>query len=144
MCGRPDPKILAPAHVHRPRAAASQRAGAKNLPQCRPAVLKRDFRRWPRSRTGLLPGMRRALAAGVSPSEANCHGRIEVFKSSIGLISGCFRCDVELMEGEVQSGTKRDGNGESMIMIREAQKQTPTPQTDTRIKIYFLPNLMTA
>jgi CDP-diacylglycerol--serine O-phosphatidyltransferase len=48
------------------------------------------------------------------------------------------------MEGEVQSGTKRDGNGESMIMIREAQKQTPTPQTDTRIKIYFLPNLMTA
>jgi CDP-diacylglycerol--serine O-phosphatidyltransferase len=29
-------------------------------------------------------------------------------------------------------------------MIRELQKQTPTPQTDTRIKIYFLPNLMTA
>jgi len=44
----------------------------------------------------------------------------------------------------LQSGTKRDGNGESMIMIREGQKQTPTPQTDTRIKIYFLPNLMTA
>jgi len=31
-----------------------------------------------------------------------------------------------------------------MIMIREVQKQTAAPQTDTRIKIYFLPNLMTA
>src|SRR5258705_2595129 len=29
-------------------------------------------------------------------------------------------------------------------MIREVQRQTPTPQTDTKIKIYFLPNLMTA
>src|SRR5258706_6109728 len=31
-----------------------------------------------------------------------------------------------------------------MLMIREVQKLTPTPQTDTKIKIYFLPNLMTA
>ena len=31
-----------------------------------------------------------------------------------------------------------------MLMIREVQRQTQTPQTDTKIKIYFLPNLMTA
>ncbi len=30
------------------------------------------------------------------------------------------------------------------LMVREAQKQTAAPQTDDRIKIYFLPNLMTA
>src|SRR5947199_2500686 len=49
------------------------------------------------------------------------------------------------MDEEVQQrGTDRDSSGEPMIMIREVQKQTQTPQTDTRIKIYFLPNLMTA
>src|SRR3954453_1751939 len=43
-----------------------------------------------------------------------------------------------------EDGTHSDGTSQPMIMIREGQKQTPTPQTDTRIKIYFLPNLMTA
>jgi len=47
-----------------------------------------------------------------------------------------------------RSNGDTDAKGDPVIpqtaMIREVQKQTQTPQTDTRIKIYFLPNLMTA
>ena len=42
------------------------------------------------------------------------------------------------------TGAKGDPVIPQTAMVREVQKQTQTPQTDTRIKIYFLPNLMTA
>lgn len=54
------------------------------------------------------------------------------------------RCLLCVTRSNGDNGTKDDPGLPQRAMIREVQKQTQTPQTDTRIKIYFLPNLMTA
>src|SRR6266446_9810287 len=54
------------------------------------------------------------------------------------------RCLLCVTRSNGDNGTKDDPALPQIAMIREVQKQTQTPQTDTRIKIYFLPNLMTA
>lgn len=45
---------------------------------------------------------------------------------------------------DINDGGRNQGSGPATALPREPRKLTPTPQTDNRIKIYFLPNLMTA
>src|SRR5947209_11502200 len=92
--------------------------------------------------------MRAALNTNFSASGRTNNNRPHQTpqNATIQLDSGLrtVRCLLCVTRRNSDNGTNDDPVLSQTGMIREIQKQTPTPQTDTRIKIYFLPNLMTA